>query len=186
MSQDSPDLPDLADKVVEVELDHGAYLMRSDWQSYEIFEEGREEDAALFLEDMRSSPMNSEVIICINDMWIDIARRDQERTKIAESEIGIERRIAEVSKDGRDYVELSSAPIFDAPEDVRSNHRKEVIQRPRYWQAKHIHEVPAFDDRAASRSVVVTSLTYQGPCTGDEINLSEEWQAMAAKKLADD
>lgn len=164
--------------VVDVPLEHGSYRYVGEVISYEIMAPNSDDASRAHLRMLRG--IQPEMRICIDDKFEQEAEAIGNPYQKLESKMGIKRTIVSVSEDGRDFVEVSRPPISDAPDGTLASHRREVVQRTRYWEAKHIHETPAFGDVPATRSITKQSLTYMGPCTGREINLSAEWDLILA------
>lgn len=178
---------DLRDKVVDVRMDDGAYRLVTETISFEIFADDQGAEARRQLNALRRTSL--DLRLCLNDDTREELNAFPDLNREYDEKMGIERKISWISDDGRDFVESTERPLDHAPEGVFSKHRREVKQRPQYWEAVHVYETPAhtnLSDReiAATRAVSKQSMTYIGPCNGSEWNLSPEWKALLAEKKA--
>ena len=160
-------------ELVEVDLDHGAYVMKSEAISYEIMDSAYAEQAADTLAMLQD--IQSDVRICINEEWAEIAEQFAARTDGFEAAMECEETIIEDSNGGRNFVEVTRCPMLDAP-DQFSTWRREVTQSERAWQSTITNDGRLSADGPKMRSVMRQILTYAGECTGEELNLSEEFR----------
>lgn len=162
-------------KIVEVDLDYGAYDLRSEAISYEIMDPAYAEKAAETLAALQS--MQGDMRICINAEWAEVADNFAARTDQFEADLECEERIVEASNGGRDFVEVTRCPMPDAP-GAFTTYRRDVTQSERAWQSIVTNDRLLGPGGPMSRSVMRQSLTYVGECKGDELNLSEEFRMM--------
>ncbi|MCM8557247.1 hypothetical protein [Sphingomicrobium sediminis] len=171
--------PDLADQVVDVDLDHGAYVLSYEVVSYEIDDPARVADAREMF-DMLSG-MQEDIRICLDARYEEVAKTFEERTNDFENELGCKERVVQVSDDGHDFTEVSRCPIPYETAGSYTDLERQVVQTSRAWQATITNNQVFGDGSPTHRSVMKQSLTHVGECTGDELDLTAELEAEIAE-----